>query len=245
MQETLDLVASYGYLFLLVVSLAENIFLLGFVIPGDLVVVLGGGLAQRAGLSPVSATLAVVAGVLVGSNISFWIGHHGGNALIERWGERFGVGQDKVRRAEAYFAAHGAKTVFVGSFISGLKNLVPAIAGASRMSYLRFAAYSAIGSTCRSIALVAIGYIFGANLERAFHVVGSVNGWVLALGIGALVWGLTHHHLKKRRALREGGRPDTVGARARPDTGGVAVRPDTSVGSGAEPQNRVDGEAAP
>jgi membrane protein DedA with SNARE-associated domain len=218
LQDTLALVSRYGYLFLFVASLAENIFLLGFVIPGDLVVILGGGLAQRAGLSPVSACLAVIGGVLIGANLSFWMGRRGGNALIERWGERLGVGEKRVRMAEAYFAAHGAKTVFVGSFISGLKNLVPAVAGASRMGFVRFTAYSAIGSTCRSIALVAIGYVFGANLERALRIVGSLNGWVLAVGISALVWGLTHHYLKKRRMLREGG---------------------------AKAEDRVDGEAAP
>jgi undecaprenyl-diphosphatase len=219
LQQTVALVASYGYLFLFVASLAENIFLVGFVIPGDLVVVLGGGLAQRAGLSPVTASLAVVAGVLLGSNLSFWIGRRGGTALIERWGERFGVGEKRVRLAEVYFAAHGAKTVFVGSFISGLKNLVPAVAGASRMGFVRFAAYSAIGSTCRAVALVAIGYLCGANLERAIHVAGSVNGWVLALVGVALVWAATHHYVKKRRRLaRE---------------------------SGTKPEDRVDGEAAP
>jgi membrane protein DedA with SNARE-associated domain len=236
LQDLLALVSSYGYIFLFLAALAENIFLIGFIIPGDVVVVLGGGLAQRAGLSPFWASVAVVAGVLLGSNISFWIGRHGGNALLERWGERFGVGEKKIRRAEVYFAEHGAKTVFVGSFISGLKNLVPAVAGASRMGYLRFAAYSAVGSTCRAVALVAIGYVFGANLEKAIGVVGSLNGWVLALGLGALIWGLTHHHLKKRRASREGSRPDTVGG---------SLRPPAARGSGAEPQDRVDGEAAP
>jgi membrane protein DedA with SNARE-associated domain len=218
LQEMLALVSSYGYLFLFIASLAENIFVVGFIIPGDLVIVLGGGLAQRAGLSPVTACVAVVVGVLLGSNLSFWIGRRGGTALIERWGERFGVGEKRVRLAEVYFAEHGAKTVFVGSFISGLKNLVPAVAGASRMGFVRFAAYSAIGSTCRSVALVAIGYVFGANLERAVHVVGSINGWVLAFVVTLLIWGVTHHYVKKRRLAREGGR---------------------------KPQDRVDGEAAP
>jgi membrane protein DedA with SNARE-associated domain len=202
---TLALVSRYGYVFLFIASLAENVFVLGFIIPGDLVVVLGGGLAQRAGLSPVFASFAVVAGVLIGSNLSFWIGRHGGNALIERWGERFGIGEKRVRSAEIYFAVHGAKTVFVGSFISGLKNLVPAVAGASRMGFWRFAAYSAVGSTCRAVALVAIGYLCGANLERAVRVVGSINGWVLAMGVAALLWGVTHHYVKKRRLAREGG----------------------------------------
>jgi membrane protein DedA with SNARE-associated domain len=218
LQEALALVSRYGYLFLFIASLAENVFLLGFVIPGDLVVVLGGGLAQRAGLSPLYASLAVVAGVLVGSNLSFWIGRRGGTALIERWGERFGVGEKRVRMAEVYFAEHGAKTVFIGSFISGLKNLVPAVAGASRMGFVRFAAYSAVGSTCRSCALVAIGYLCGANLERAIHVVGSINGWVLVFGFTALAWGVTHHYVKKRRLAREGGgkREDRVDGEAAP-----------------------------
>jgi membrane protein DedA with SNARE-associated domain len=108
--------------------------------------------------------------------------------------------------------------VFVGSFISGLKNLVPAVAGASRMGFARFAAYSAVGSTCRAIALVAIGYVCGANLERAVHVVGSINGWVLVFAAVAIVWGVTHHYVKKRRLAREGG---------------------------AKSEDRVDGEAAP
>jgi membrane protein DedA with SNARE-associated domain len=218
LQETLELVSRYGYVFLFIASLAENIFLLGFIIPGDLVIVFGGGLAQRAGLSPVSATLVVVIGVLLGSNLSFLIGRHGGNALLERWGERFGVGQKRVRMAELYFADHGAKTVFVGSFISGLKNLVPAVAGASRMGFVRFAAYNAVGSILRSIALVAIGYLCGANLEPALRVVGRVNGWVLVFGGALLVWGVTHHYVKKRRRAREGG---------------------------AKREDRVDGEAAP
>ena len=218
LEETLDLVSRYGYLFLFAASLAENIFLIGFIIPGDLVVVIGGGLAARAGLAPVPAALAVILGVLLGSNLSFWIGRRGGTALIERWGERFGVGEKKVRSVEAYFAAHGAKTVFVGSFISGLKNLVPAVAGASRMSFARFAAYSAVGSVCRSTALVAIGYLFGANLERAIAVVGSLNGWVLAIVGSLLAWALTRAFLKRRRATQRGG---------------------------AKPQDRVDGETAP
>jgi membrane protein DedA with SNARE-associated domain len=218
LQDVVALFSAYGLLFLFLASLAENIFIIGVIIPGDMVIVLGGGFAERAGLSPVSAALAAVAGVLIGSNLSFWIGRRGGSVLVERWGERFGVGDKRVKRAEVYFAMHGAKTVFFGSFISGLKNLVPAVAGASRMGFLRFAAYSALGSIVRSSALVAIGYLFGANLERAIAVAGSVNGWVFAVVGLLVVWALTRHFVKRRRIHRMGG---------------------------AKPQDRVDEEAAP
>lgn len=219
LQEALALFSRYGLFFLFGASLAENVFIVGFIIPGDLIIVLGGGLAARAGLPPATAALAAVLGVLIGSNLSFWIGRRGGTVLIERWGERFGIGEKRVKLAEAYFASHGAKTVFVGSFISGLKNLVPAVAGASRMGFVRFAAYSAVGSTARSVALVAVGYLCGANLERALRLAGKINGWVLAVMGAALIGALAHHHYaKKRRSAREGG---------------------------AKPRDRVDGEAAP
>jgi undecaprenyl-diphosphatase len=218
LQDALTLFSRYGLFFLFLAALAENVFIVGFLIPGDLLIVLCGGLAQRSGISPVPAAVAAVLGVLIGSNLSFWIGRRGGTALIERWGERFGVGEKRVKLAEAYFESHGTKTVFVGSFISGLKNLIPAVAGASRMGFGPFAAYSAIGSTCRSIGLVAIGYVCGANLERAVHVVGSINGWAIAIVAGGLLFLLTNHYVKKRRALRGGGRKG---------------------------ENRVDGEAAP
>jgi membrane protein DedA with SNARE-associated domain len=218
LQEALALFSRYGLFFLFVASLAENVFIVGFIIPGDLIIVLGGALAARAGLAPAAAALAAVFGVLVGSNLSFWIGRRGGSVLIERWGERFGIGEKRVKLAEAYFASHGAKTVFVGSFISGLKNLVPAVAGASRMGFVRFAVYSAVGSTVRSVALVVIGYLCGANLERALRVAGSINGWVLVLMGVALIGGFGHHVAKKRRSAREGS---------------------------AKPRDRVDGEAAP
>jgi len=218
LQEALALFSRYGLFFLFGASLAENVFVVGFIIPGDLIIVLCGGLAARAGLPPAMAALAAVLGVLLGSNLSFWIGRHGGSVLIERWGERFGIGEKRVKLAEAYFASHGAKTVFVGSFISGLKNLVPAVAGASRMGFVRFAAYSAVGSTARSVALVTIGYLCGANLERALRVAGSINGWVLAVMGSAVIGAIWHHYAKKRRSAREGG---------------------------AKPRDRVDGEAAP
>ncbi len=218
LQDALELFSRYGLLFLFVASLAENIFIIGFIIPGDVVIVLGGGLAQRAGISPVSSALASVIGVLIGSNLSFWIGRRGGTVLIERWGERFGIGRKRVQLAEAYFETHGAKTVFIGSFISGLKNLVPPVAGAARMGPVQFALFSAVGSTCRSIGLVALGYLCGANLERAMLIAGKVNGWVLAVVAAAVVALLVHHWIKKRRTVREGG---------------------------TKSQDRVDGEAAP
>jgi len=200
-ERLLDLASSYGYGFLFLVSVAENIFLLGFVVPGDVAVVLAGGLAAWARLELGSVLLAVVAGVLVGANVSFWIGRRGGTALIERWGERFLVDKSRVERVEIYFSQHGAKTVFLASFVSGLKNLVPAVAGASRMSVGRFLIYNAAGSTVRAAGLIALGYVFGANLPKAFVWAGRFNVWLLG-AVAVLLVFLAVRAVRKRRRLR-------------------------------------------
>ena len=212
-ERILEFATKYGYGFLFVISVLENTFLVGLVVPGDVVVVLGGGLAAQARLDATLVTLAVVLGGLLGSVLSFWMGRRGGIVVIERWGSRFGLGPGKLEAAQTFFRRHGAKTVFAATFVSGVKNLVPAVAGASEMSFGRFAVYNAVGSALRSVALVAIGYVCGANLPRALEMTKQANGWALAATLALLTVFVCLRFVRKRRAVRH---------------------------SGAKPQNRVD-----
>jgi membrane-associated protein len=204
-QQVLAFVSSYGYAFLFGVSLAENVFLLGFIMPGDLAVVLGGALASRGYLDLVKVVVAVIVGLLFGSSFSFWLGRRGGPSLAARWEARLAGGRPHLRTVEDYFSEHGAKTVFLASFITGIKNVVPVAAGASRMSFPRFIFYSAAGSTVRTLALVAIGYAFGANLERAARMMGSVNGFAMAVVGGCALLFVGMRWAKTRRLARRAG----------------------------------------
>ena len=97
-ERILEFAAKYGYGFLFVISVAENTFLVGLVVPGDVAVVLGGGLAAQARLDVTLVIVAVMLGVLLGSLLSFWIGRQGGIPLIERWGTRFALERRKNRK---------------------------------------------------------------------------------------------------------------------------------------------------
>jgi hypothetical protein len=86
-----------------------------------------------------------------------------------------------------------------------LRNAVPIVAGASRMSFGRFVVYGAAGSAVRSSGLVALGYAFGANFERAIATMGSINGWAFAVFLaGALVF-LGVRYGKARGLFRRAG----------------------------------------
>jgi membrane protein DedA with SNARE-associated domain len=201
----LELASRYGYLFLLLASIAENTFLLGFVVPGDAAVLVGGALSASGQLEPFRLTLVVVAGTLLGANLSFWIGRRGGIPLVERSAARFSIEPKRMKQVEAYFASHGAKTIFIASFVSGLKNLIPAVAGASRMGAVRFFVYNAAGSAIRGAALVAIGYVFGASFPRAMRIFGEANVWILVVLIVAMAVLLVVRRRKQRRQALESG----------------------------------------
>jgi membrane protein DedA with SNARE-associated domain len=204
-ERVLELASQYGYAFLFLMSVAENTFLLGLVVPGDVAVVLGGALAAGGRLDPMAVTLVVIVGVLVGANLSFWIGRRGGIPLIERSAVRFAVDPRRIEKVELYFARHGPKTVFLAAFISGLKNLVPAVAGASKMSAVRFFAYNAAGSTVRSVLLVGVGFLFGASFPRAIRVIGELNVWIVAVLVSFLVLRLFVGWLRGRQGRRTSG----------------------------------------
>jgi membrane-associated protein len=199
-EKALQLVEAHGYLILFAASAAENVFLVGLAVPGDVVVVLGGALSARANLAVVAVLGWVVLGVVVGANASYWIGRRGGMALVDRWGGRALVGRARLDRAVEYFRGHGAKTVFLAAFVAGIKNLVPALAGASRMPVWRFVSYNAAGSIVRSAALVMLGYFLGASLPRAVKAIGTFNAAALCVVVLlAVALAAAHRFTRARR----------------------------------------------
>lgn len=194
----LDAISAYGYPLLFVAAAAEHTFLVGLAVPGDVVVVVGGMLAAR-GLLGVPETFGcIMAGVAVGLVVSYVVGARGGIPLIARWGGKFGLTPVRIVAVEAYFRRHGAKTVFIAAFVAGIKNLVPAIAGASKMSFLRFFAYAMAGCAIRAAAEVAIGYAVGANLDRAMVLVRALNVWAVAIAVIIVLALLAVHRARRR-----------------------------------------------
>jgi membrane-associated protein len=199
MKRTLELVAAYGYPLLFVASLAESTFVVGLFIPGDAIAIVGGALAARGPLLVVPTYVAVTAGVMLGSVLSFWLGRRGGIPLLERWGARGRITRARLEALETHFRTHGPKTVLVGCFIPGTKNMVPAVAGASRMGFVRFALFGALSTVLRSALVVGIGYAFGANVERALALFRETDRWLVAGALAGIVIYVTIRRIRSKK----------------------------------------------
>jgi membrane protein DedA with SNARE-associated domain len=192
LQYLLDLVARLGhwsYLIIFAAAALECAAFAGLLVPGESLMLASGFFAHQ-GLLELDAVIVVgILGAVVGDNIGYQLGCHLGREWLLRHGARFGIKSSRLAKAEAFFAHHGPKAVFVGRFVGFARALVPFVAGASRMRYRQFILYDALGAVLWSVGCVLLGYSLGASwrvAEKWISGTGLIIGGVLA--VAALVW---------------------------------------------------------
>lgn len=206
------LLSDWGYLIVLVGTTLENIFVVGSFTPGELLVIAASAVAYRGGLLVGAVWLTSVVGTVTGSNIGYWIGRRQGSAALERLTTIMRVKAMRVDAAEEYFLEHGAKTVLLARFATGVKNFVPLIAGVGRMSLWWFEFYTLLGAVIYTSLMVALGWYLGANIDKAISVASSI-GWfgaLLFISFVTLIW----WGRRRRRSAREREWLEDAGERA-------------------------------
>jgi len=133
--------AAYG----LVGGLAfgEAALFVGFVLPGETAVLLGGVLANQHRISlPVMIAVAVLAAI-IGDSVGYEVGRHFGPRLLNsRIFERRRRGLERGQRG---LREKGGRAVFVARSTAFLRAVMPGLAGAARMPYRRFLVFNAAG----------------------------------------------------------------------------------------------------
>ena len=146
-------------MFLLAAS-ATALFV-GFLIPGEVAVILGGVLASRAPFSLAGILAASVAGPTAGDSIGYFIGR--------RYGENVSHRRVKHRwaRAQHWIRTKGAPAVFFGRFVAFLRSFIPPAAGAARLPYRRFLPRNAAAGILWGTGSALLGYFGAVGLEDA------------------------------------------------------------------------------
>lgn len=163
-------------------ALESSVFL-GFVIPGETAVVVGGFLAYEHRVSFPGVLAAAILGAVVGDTIGFWVGERWGDALLSRLPKRF-IKPEHVLQGKQMINRLGGRAVFAGRWVSVLRALVPGLCGTSGMRYATFVLWNALGGVTWAAAYSLLGYLAGSAWQRVEHYT-SVASYVL-LGLVAL-----------------------------------------------------------
>ncbi|WP_042405333.1 DedA family protein [Streptacidiphilus carbonis] len=199
------LLALNGTLVLLAVFLLpalESSVFLGFVIPGETAVVIGGVTAYN-GRTELWAVIAVaVAGAVIGDSIGYAVGKRWGDSLLGRIPHRL-IKPAHVRQSKDLIARLGGRAVFAGRFAAALRALVPGLCGVSDMRYRTFALWNVLGGAFWATGFVLLGYFAGAGWHQVEHYA-SLASWifvgVIVVAIGALLY--FKHRAEKRSSSR-------------------------------------------
>lgn len=168
------LVTYYGALGMFLATFLETIFP---PIPSEIVIPLGGYVANAAGLGLgglLTMSVASALGSTLGAVMIYEIAFRGGRAVILKWGRRVMIDEKKLRTAEKWFERHGDHAVFLCRMAPGLREIVSIPAGLAKMDRAKFILLTFAGSLVWSGFLASIGYYF-ADAWRSFNIGGVLN----------------------------------------------------------------------
>jgi membrane-associated protein len=198
-----DIPAAWALGAVFFLTCAEASLFFGFVIPGEIAVVLGGVLASRGTVKLESVVAASVGGAILGDFIGFLIGRRFGAAFLQR---RFPAKWPPVR---AWIDQRGAPTVFLGRFTAFLRAIVPTAAGAAQMSPGRFVFWNVLGGVAWGTGFTLLGYFAGEGYEAALHWAGRGSLAVSILVATVIAVFVVKHILVKRLTPATLPGPDT------------------------------------
>ena len=188
----------WGYVIIFLGATLESAAFVGFVVPGESLVLVAGFLAAVGVLDLAPVLVVVALGAVIGDSIGYELGRRLGRSWLERFGPRLGLHAERIADVDRFFADHGGKAVLLGRFVGFLRALAPFVAGASRMPYPRFLFYNATGGVLWTVSFVLLGYVLGASWYVAERWIGRAT-LIGAAVVGVIVVGLW---LRRRRRQR-------------------------------------------
>ena len=183
----------------------------GIPVPGETVIIAASIYAGSGRLNVVAVGVVAFVAAVFGDNIGYGIGRFGGRRLVDRWGKYVFLTPERLDKAEDFFDRQGAKIITIARFIEGLRQANGIIAGITKMHWLRFIAYNALGAALWVGTWVSIGYFAGQHINTIYGVITRYSLYVAIAAVVVIVALIARHVVRKRRlAVRPAGRRDRL-----------------------------------
>jgi undecaprenyl-diphosphatase len=188
------------YLLVFLVPALEASVFVGFVLPGETAVLLGGVIASQHRVSLTGVMIAAIVGAILGDSVGYLVGRRFGAPLQQ---SRLGrvVGHERWQSAEDFLRRRGGPSVFLGRWTALLRALVPAAAGMARLPYRTFLVWNVAGGVLWAAAMTLAGFGAGHAYKQLEHYLGIWAFVLLALIVAGLV--IRHFRVERRRHERQ------------------------------------------
>ncbi len=188
----------------LFIIFAETGLLIGFLLPGDTLLIISGLLTHTNhvfGVEIWAVGLLIALAAFLGGEVGYLIGHKGGPAVFER--KESGLFSRKnVERTNHFFERFGGLTVILARFVPVVRTFAPVAAGVGHMPWRKYSLYNLIGALIWGFGLTYVGYLIAYIPWIADLVTKYID--VILLGVVALTLAVTvWHYLNERRKAKK------------------------------------------
>ena len=188
---------------------AETGLLVGFLLPGDTLLIISGLLSHPQDYAPGGVFglsiwwVAILIGLsaFVGGELGFYIGHKAGPSVFER--KESGIFSRKnVERTNMFFERYGGLTIIIARWVPVVRTFAPVAAGVGHMHKGKYTLYNLIGAVIWGFGLTMFGYLIGFIPPVAWFVSEYIDLILLAAIGGTAIVTAWHYFAEKRRARR-------------------------------------------
>ena len=183
---------------------AETGLLVGFLLPGDTLLIISGVLTFS-GVIEVDiwwVCLAISFAAFLGGEAGYLIGHKAGPRIFERR-ETGLFSIENVKRTNHFFERFGALAVIVARFVPIVRTFAPVAAGVGHMNYKRYSLYNAAGALLWGSGLTYGGYLLGYVPPVRDFVTKYIDVILLAAVVITLVPTIYHYIQSTVKARRK------------------------------------------
>ncbi|MBE2314868.1 DedA family protein [Solirubrobacter sp. CPCC 204708] len=189
-----DSLGAWTYVLVAAMAFLETGAFVGFIAPGETVIVLGGVVSAEGETNIVAMLLVAWLFALLGDVASFLLGRKLGRRFLLKHGRRFAITPERVARVDAFYARHGAKAVLTGRFVGIIRAVSPFLAGASGLRPRVFVFFSLIGTLVWASLYTLMGYLLNSA--------GEATDLLAKLTLGAFVVGVAAYFIARRSGQR-------------------------------------------
>lgn len=182
---------------------AETGLLVGFLLPGDTLLVIT-GLLTFAGVIEIDiwwVCLAIGFAAFLGGEMGYLIGHKAGPRIFER--KETGLfSVENVKRTNAFFERFGGIAVILARFVPIVRTFAPVAAGVGHMDPRKYSLYNFIGAVIWGVGLTFAGYLLGFIPPVADFVREYIDIILLGAVVLTLIPTVYHYIQSSRKAKR-------------------------------------------
>ena len=146
----------------------------------------------------------IIAGTIgswLGATVMYWVARVAGRPFVMRFGKYFFISMEKIEGAERWAAHYGSMGIFISRLLPVVRHLIGIPAGIVRMNYLKYSAFTILGSAIWCSVLCWLGVKMGQDESLMKGEYRRITLWLAGIMVvlGLMYYFFVHRHMKKGR----------------------------------------------